>query len=89
MRSYHPTIFLIKASSIILIKQKGDDAQVDLKLYQQLVGKLIYLVYKTWSNIAFIIKQLSKYNSDSQVKHFYIAKQVLQYLKYIIRLRIV
>lgn len=47
MTSYHSTVLPIKAAFTIMIDQVGDDAIVDLISYQQLVGKLIYLAFRT------------------------------------------
>lgn len=38
----------------------GAYMEEDLNTYQQLIGKLIYLAYKTRSDIAFAAGQLSK-----------------------------
>lgn len=48
----------------------------------------MYLNYGTRSDIAFVIRQLSYYNSEPQIRHLHIAKQVLHYLKSIITLGI-
>ena len=58
-------------------------------VYQQLVGKLIYLACETRPNIAFVIKQLSRYNSDPQVSHICIIEQTLWYLKEISSIKII
>lgn len=54
--------------------------------YQWLIGKLIYLVYKTKPDIAFAIGQLSKHNANSRKNHLNIVKRVVLYLKSIILL---
>lgn len=47
MSSCYPTILPMKVSSTVPMDQVGNDAIVDLTLYQRLVGKLMYLVCKT------------------------------------------
>ena len=41
----------------------------------------MYLTCGIRSDISFIIKQLSRYNSDLQIINIYTAKSILQYLK--------
>lgn len=59
--------------------QAGDNVRVDLILYQRLIRKLMYLKCRTRPDIAFVIGQLSQYNSDPRAGYFCIAKQVLYY----------
>lgn len=44
----------------------------------------MYLVYSIRLDISFSVRQLSKYNSDSQIIYMNITKLVLKYLKGII-----
>lgn len=48
--------------------------QTDFRIYQRLVGKLIYLSYSKKPNIAFVIGQFSIYNADPK-------KSLLSYKK--------
>lgn len=48
----------------------------------------MYLSCGTYFDIAFMVGQLSGYNSDPQASHLHITKQVLYYLKRIIMLGI-
>lgn len=54
---------MIARSAIKITKSDGYN-KINLEEYQWLIGKLIYLVYKTKINIAFIIRQLSKHNDN-------------------------
>lgn len=64
------------------IKMQDDDyKEVELKVYQQLIDKLMYLSCRTRPDISFIVRQLSKRNADPQTNHLKAAKQVMQYLK--------
>lgn len=62
----HPSIFPMKTGSTLLLDQAKDYIQANLIIYQQLIGKLIYLTFVTRPNIAFVVYQLSRYNSDPQ-----------------------
>ena len=71
---YHPIVILVKASSSLFLNQLEDHQLVDLIIYQQLVGKLIYLSCRTYLDIVFIIGQLKCHNLDLQSKQLQIAK---------------
>ena len=88
MTSYHLTVFLVKTGPIFFLDQVSNHQQIDLIAYQHLIKKLIYLTYGTYPNIIFMVKQLSYHNSDLQIRHLCIAKQVLRYLKKTITLGI-
>ena len=79
--SCHPTILPVKAGSTLLLDQAGDHQQANLIAYQRLIGKIMYLSCGTRPNIAFVVGQLSRHNSDPRVGHLRIAKQVPRYLK--------
>ena len=80
MTLYNPIVFWVKVCSWLFLNQTRNYQQVDLTVYQQLVGKLMYLNYRTSPDFAFIVRQLNRYNSDLWVGHLRIGKQVLQYL---------
>ena len=88
MISCHPTVFPVKAGSTFFLDHAGNYQQADLITYQRLIGKLMYLSCGTRPNIAFVVGQLSWHNSDPQMGHLRIAKQVLHYLKRTITLGI-
>ena len=69
MISCHSIVLPVKAGSTLVLNQVEDHPQLDLIVYQQLVSKLIYLSYGTRLDIAFVVEQLSRHNSDSRVKH--------------------
>ena len=85
----HPTVLPVKAGSTLFLDQADDYQQAELIAYQRLIRKLMYLSCGTRSNIAFVVGQLSCHNSDPQMRHLHIAKQVLRYLKGTIMLGIV
>lgn len=79
--SCHPTILLVKTGSTLFLDQVGDHQQTNLTVYQRLISKLIYLSCGTRSDIAFLVGQLSRHNSDPCVGHLHVAKLVFRYLK--------
>lgn len=82
-------IILMKAGSFIKINEPDDYDKADLGDYQRLIGKLMYLAYKTRPNIAFIVGRLSKHNADPRKSHLRAAKRVVRYLKDTIHLKLV
>lgn len=78
----------MKASNVIEINEVDDYNKTDLKAYHHLIGKLIYLSCSTRTDIAFAFRQLSKRNVNPWIGHLRVAKQVVQYLKSTIHLRI-
>lgn len=62
--------------------------KAEIKPYQQLIKKLIYLLHHIKPDIAFAIKQLDKYNSDFKISHIKVAKKIVYYLKSNIHLKI-
>ena len=88
MTSCHPIVLSVKASSTLFLDQAGDHQQADSTEYQCLISKLIYLSCGTRPDIGFVIRQLSRHNSNPCVRHLRIAKQVLYYLKSTITLDI-
>lgn len=64
MTLYHLTILLVKADFTLILDQTSGYQEANITIYQQLIGKLIYLSYGTCPNIAFIVSQLSYHNSN-------------------------
>lgn len=84
MNNCNSIYILIKTGCFIKMSKFDDQEKVDFKFYQQLIEKLINLLYSTRSNITFAIDQLSKYNADPRIGYMRIAKKIVQYLKSII-----
>ena len=74
MSSCHPTIVPVKAGLTLTFNQVDNHTPADMVAYQRLVGKLIYLVCGTRPDIAFVMGQLSRHNSDPRIGHMRIAK---------------
>lgn len=78
----------MKVSSFIKMHKEDNYKKVNIKIYQKLIRKLMYLLCNTRSDIAFAVGQLSKCNSDLKVRHVKEIKQVLHYFKETIYLEI-
>lgn len=68
------------AMDVKLVKSDGSKP-VDQKLYQSIIGSLLYLSVATRPDIAHSVGVLSKFNSCPTVTHLTAAKRVLRYLK--------
>lgn len=71
----------MKAGCAIYMVETDDHEEVDLQVYQRLIGKLMYLACGTRPDIAFAVSQLSKHNADPKKGHLRAAKRVVRYLK--------
>lgn len=89
MTDYNSVNIPIKVGYFIEMSKPGDYEEVDIKSYQRLIGKLMYLLCSTRLDIAFAVNQLSKYNSDPRADHIKAAKKVVRYLKKMMYLRLV
>lgn len=74
----------MKTSLFIKINKPDDYNKVDLRDYEKLIKKFIYLKCKSRPNIVFIIEKLSKYYMNLKKRYFWIIKRVICYLKGII-----
>ena len=81
MRDCNSVSTLIKAGNFIEMQGKDDCKEVDLKVYQRLIGKLMYLSCETRPNISFVVGQLSKQNANPRMRHLKATKWVVRYLK--------
>lgn len=70
----NPITTPIKASNFIKMQRENNYKKADLKIYQRLIGKLIYLSCGTKLDIFFIVKQFSKQNADPRMGHLKVAK---------------
>lgn len=79
----------IKAGFTINMEESEDYKKTYFSEYQWLIGKLMYLAFGTKPNIAFVVRQLSKHNTDPKKIHLWAAKRVVQYLCWIMELNII
>ncbi|GBN88543.1 Retrovirus-related Pol polyprotein from transposon TNT 1-94, partial [Araneus ventricosus] len=66
---------------------KGEDKsfpptneQIDITMYQELIGELLYLANRTRPDISFVTCYLSQFNHEPEKRHYILAKRVLRYL---------
>ena len=86
MQDCNPVSMPMKAGNFIKMQGEDDYEEVDLKVYQRLIGKLMYLSCGTRPNISFVVRQLNKRNADPKMEHLKAANQVVRYLKSTIHL---
>ncbi len=64
-----------------LKKYDGQASAADIKLYQQIIGSLLYVQIGTRPDISFAVSHLAQYASNPSAQHLNLAKYVLRYLK--------
>lgn len=79
----------MKAGFAIKMIKLNNYKDIEIKPYQHLIGKLMYLACGTRPDIAFIVGLLSRHNADSRKDHLQAAKRVVQYLKRTMQLGLV
>lgn len=55
---------LMEAGKAIEMNKSDNYDKTNLAIYQRLINKLIYFVYGTRSDLAFIVRRLSKHNAN-------------------------
>ena len=80
MQNCNPVSTPIDQNNRLMAVKKGE-TRVDPRLYQQIIGSIMYLVSGTRPDLAYTITHLSQYNSDPTISHLNAAKRVLRYLK--------
>ena len=63
----------------LILKEMGEEMQ-DIRLYQALIGSLLYSAICTRPDVSFAVNQLSQFNSNPSKGHLKYAKRVLKYL---------
>jgi hypothetical protein len=58
----------------------SDSKLVDLMLFRQLIGSLMYLI-NTRPNICFVVNTLSRFMVEQRQRQWVVAKHVLRYLR--------
>lgn len=71
----------MKAGSTIEMTEPEDYEKADLRIYQRLIGKLMYLACGKRPNISFVVGQLSRHNVNPRKGYLGAAKRVVQYLR--------
>lgn len=88
LTNHNTNIILMKARSSIKMTDPEDYKEANLYIYQRLVGTLMYLLYSINSDIAFVVGQLSRYNTDLRKRHLWAIKKVVWYLERIIEMHL-
>lgn len=68
----------MKAGCFIDMQEPGDYEEAEIKPYQRLIGKLMYLSCGTRPDISFAVGQLSKHNADPRIGQMKAAKKVVR-----------
>ena len=71
---------LLAGADVHLIKNTGEASQSDIKLYQSLIGSLLYVQIGMHPDISFAVSCLAQYASNPSDQHLCLAKYVLSYL---------
>ena len=92
MEKSNPTVLPIPAGTVLKLRKEythtTDDAADELRtltdtetrIYQQIVGSLIYLSNGTRLDLSYPVGQLARHMADPLILHLRLAKQVLRYL---------
>jgi len=72
----------------ILTKNTGQATPEDIRLYQSIIGSLMYAMTQTRPDLAFPVSLLSRFATNPSAAHMGAAKRVLRYLKHTRDLRI-
>jgi hypothetical protein len=64
-----------------LIKHNGEALPAEIKHYQKIIGRLLYVQIRTRPNISFTVSHLTQYVSNPSPQHLCLAKYILSYLK--------
>jgi hypothetical protein len=72
---------LPSGADVHLEKYDGEASQADIKLFQQIIGSLLYVQIGTRPDISFAVSRLAQYASNPSLHHIRLAKYVLCYLK--------
>jgi hypothetical protein len=72
---------LPSGADVHLEKYDREASQADIKLFQQIIGSLLYVQISTRPDISFAVSRLAQYASNPSPHHIRLAKYVLCYLK--------
>lgn len=85
---YNTNVISMTAGLSIKITDPEDYKKVNLRIYQRLVRKLIYLLGGIRPNIVFVVRQLSRYNANPRKDYLQVAKRVVRYPKGTIKIEL-
>ena len=67
----------------IQLSQDNEGILEDVRLYRQLIGKLLYLMI-TQPNLSYSVNRLNQYLANPQSTHLQVVHKILQYIKGIV-----
>ena len=79
--AHPPRTPLPTSANVDLQKYDGQASAADIKLYQQIIGSLLYVQIGMHPDIAFPVSRLAQYASNPSPAYIRLAKYVLSYLK--------
>ena len=68
-------------SKVKLVPNKEQASKQDIKLFQAIIGCLLYIVLGTRPNITYSVIKLARYALNPSKDHFIASKRILRYLK--------
>ena len=71
---------LPSGADVHLVKNPEQATTTDIKLYQSMIGSLLYLQIGTHLDISFAVSRLAQYGTNPLAQHIRLAKYVLAYL---------
>lgn len=77
MNNFNSVNIPMKTSYFIKMTEYNNYEKAEIKPYQQLIKKLIYLSFSTRLDIAFAIRQVNKHNLDPKIGHITVIKKVV------------
>src|SRR5882757_832549 len=78
----HPVHTPLPTGADMFLEKYNEQAStVDIKLYQRIIGSLLYVQIGTRPDISFAVSHLAQYASNPSAQHINLAKYVLRYLK--------
>jgi len=78
----HPVCTPLPTGADMFLEKYNEQASTaDIKLYQRIIGSLLYVQIGTRPDISFAVSRLAQYASNPSPHHIRLAKYVLSYLK--------
>ena len=84
----HKSIDILMNEYVALRFARSDDERTNQLKYQHAIESLMYVAIHTRSNIAFSLRRLSQYLSDSTTYHWHALKSLIRYVRSIVDLDI-
>lgn len=89
LTNYNANVIPIKVGLFIKITDPKNYKKVNFYTYQKLIRKLMYFSYNTKANIVFVIKPLSRHNTDLKKSYLQVTKRIVRNLKGIMNIDLI